>query len=166
MKEKIKKLGVVAALAIVMAMFLMPPAAAAEGDLDTAEGTVLVASFIAYFLIVAGVFWALPQKKEKKAMPLIVGIGIAIALVAILFYFTEWLTGWNITFWDEWIDWAGHTTAVMTAVAGSFLIWLVGGYKIYEEKNPKKERDVIIVTFIAWIAWTVLTLIPALTVSI
>jgi len=166
MWKKMKKLGMLAPIAMVLGILLLPFAAAAEGDVDTNEGTVLAVSVFLYFVGTAVLFWILPQKKEKKTVPIIVAIGVAIAVMAILFYFTQWLTGYNITFWDEWIQYTGHEGAVLTSIAGAFLILLATGYGVYTEKNPKKERNIVILGFIALLVWAVITLIPAFTFSI
>gem|GEM_PF-6948660 len=161
-----RKLGKVAPLAMVLSMLLMPFAAAAEGDVDTNEGTALAVGVFLYLVGCAVLFWIMPQKKEKKLVPIMVAIGIAIAAMAILFYFTEWLTGYNITFWDEWIQYTGNEGAVLTSVAGSFLILLFTAYMAYIEKNERKERNIITLGFIALLVWATLTLIPAFTFNI
>jgi len=170
MLKKMKKLGKVVPLAMVLATLLLPFMAAATnsttGDVDTNEGTVLAVGVFLYLVGCALIFWIMPQKKEKKLVPIMVAIGIAIAAMAILFYFTEWLTGYNITFWDEWIQYTGNEGAVLTSVAGSFLILLFTAYGAYIEKNEKKERNIITLGFIALLVWATLTLIPAFTFNI
>ncbi len=166
MLKKLRKIGKVAPLAVVLGMFLLPFASAAEGDVDTSEGTVLALGVFLYLVGTALIFWILPQKKEKRAVPILIAVGIALAAMAILFYFTEWLTGYNITFWDEWIQYTGNEGAVLTSVAGSFLILLFTAYAAYVEKNDRKERNIIAIGFIALLVWATLTLIPAFTFSI
>ena len=166
MWNKMRKLGMVAPLAMVLGMLLMPFAAAAEGDVDTNEGTVLAAGFFVYLVGSALLFWLLPQKKEKKLVPIVIAIGVALAAMAILFYFTEWLTGYNITFWDEWIQYTGNEVAVLVGVAGSFVILLLTAYTAYIEKNDKKERNIVAIGLIATLVWAILTLIPAFTFNI
>ena len=164
---KIKKIGKIAPLVLVLVGMLAFPALAATnstGDIDTNEGTIIAASVFLYLLGSALIFWLLPQRKEKKAVPAIIAIGVALSIMAVLFYFTAWLTSWNITFWTKWIDWAGHTQAVLIAVAGAFLILLMTAYAAYTEKNEKKERDITILGFIAMLVWSILVLLPAITV--
>jgi len=162
MKKIMKKIGKWAPLAAIMGILLMPYASAASGDIDIHEGTVLAASVFFFLVGAAIIFWILPQKKEKKITAWLIGIGIAIAVMAILFYFTEYLTGWNIAFWTEWITYTGNETAFAVAMALDFLILLVGGYATYIEKNPKKERDIIGITILALIICSIIVLLPAL----
>ena len=166
MKGKILgKLGKIAPLAIVLTMLMAPYAMAANNStgIDTGEGTVLAISVFFFLIGGAIIFWILPQSKEKKLTPVFIGIGIAIAIMAVLFYFTEYLTGYNITFWDEWIDYTEYTTQVSIAVAGSFLILLMTIYGVYNEKNPKKERNIILLGAMAMLIWFIIVALPALT---
>jgi len=166
MKEKMKTIGKLAPLALILAMVLVPFASAATnsttGDLDTAEGGVLAGAVFFFFVGVAAIFWLLPQRKEKKAVPVVIGVGVAIAVMAVIFYFTSFLTGYNIAFWTEYLDWAGHSGTILTGVAGDFLILMFGAYKIYVEKNSKKERDIILLMLIGMTVWSVVVLLPAL----
>ena len=147
----------------ILAMLLLPYASAAtEGDIDVQEGTVLAASVFFFFVGAAVIFYLLPQRKEKRIVPIIVAIGIAIAAMAILFYFTELLTGWDITFWDEYIDYVGHKGGVLISIAGDFVILLFTAYAAYVETSDRKERDIVILGILAMIVWSVITLIPAL----
>jgi|Deesub1362A_J573_1020465.scaffolds.fasta_scaffold01023_10 hypothetical protein len=166
MLKKMKKLGKVAPLVLVLSMLLMPFAAAAEGDVDTNEGTVLAASVFFFLLGTAILLYIMPQRKEKKIVPLLMAIGVAIAIMAILFYFTELLTGWDITFWDKWIDYTGYRGGVLIALAGDFVILLLTAYAAYVEKNQKKERDILAIGFISLVVWSVVVLIPAFTFNI
>jgi len=72
-KEKLKAISKLAPLALVLAIAMIPFASAAttSGDLDTAEGTVLAAAVLFFFVGVAAIFWMLPQRKEKKAVPVV-----------------------------------------------------------------------------------------------
>jgi len=161
----LKKIWKIAPLVLILGMAALPAMAATNtttGDIDTNEGTVLAASVFVYLLGSALVFWLLPQRKEKKAVPAIIAIGVALAIMAILFYFTAFMTGWDITFWTKWIDWTGHTQAVLIAAAGAFLILLMTAYAAYNEKNDRKERDIIALGFIAMLVWSILVLLPAI----
>ena len=162
MKEKIKTLGKLAPLALMIAVICTPFASAAtSGDLDTAEGTVLAAAVLAFFVGVALIFWVMPQRKEKKAVPIVIGLGIAIAVMSVVFYFTSFLTGYNIAFWTDYLDWSGHSGTILIGVAGDFLILLFGLYKVYIEKNAKKERDIAMLMLIGMTVWSVVVLLPA-----
>ena len=164
MKEIAKKLGKLGAplVVLMLGMFALPALAATNTDIDTNEGTVIAGSVFFYLLGSALIFWLLPQRKEKKAVPAIIAIGVALSIMAVLFYFTAWLTSWNITFWTKWIDWTGHTQAVLIAAAGAFLILLLTAYAAYTEKNEKRERDIIGIGFIAMLVWSIIVLLPAL----
>jgi len=84
--------------------------------------------------------------------------------MAIVFYLTAWLTDISaITWWTEYITYTGNEMGLFISLAGSFLIWLVGGYAIYNERNSKKERNHLVVTMIGFIVWNILTLLPATT---
>ncbi len=162
-KEKLKAISKLAPLALVLAIAMIPFASAAtSGDLDTAEGTVLAGAVLFFFVGVALIFWIMPQRKEKKAVPIVIGLGVAIAVMAVVFYFLSFLTGYNIAFWTEYLDWAGHSGTILTGVAGDFLILMFGAYKIYVEKNSKKERDIILLMLIGMTVWSVVVLLPAL----
>jgi len=163
-KEKLKAISKLAPLALVLAIAMIPFASAAttSGDLDTAEGTVLAAAVLFFFVGVAAIFWMLPQRKEKKAVPVVITAFIAIAVMAVLFYFTSFLTGYNIAFWTEYLDWAGHSGTILIGVAGDFLILLFGAYKVYIEKNSKKERDITLLMLIGMTVWSIVVLLPAL----
>jgi len=162
-KEKMKTIGKLALLAIAITMLLTPPtlAATTSGDLDTAEGGVLAGAVLFFFIGVAAIFWLLPQRKEKKAVPVVIGVGVAIAVMAVIFYFTSLLTGYNIAVWTEYLDWAGHSGTILTGVAGDFLILMFGAYKIYVEKNAKKERDITLLMLIGMTVWSIVVLLPA-----
>ncbi|MCD6473969.1 MAG: hypothetical protein J7K47_03575 [Thermoplasmata archaeon] len=142
----LKNMKKIAPLVLILGMAALPAMAATNStfgdrDIDTNEGTVLAASVFIYLLGSALIFWLLPQRKEKKIVPAIIAIGVALAIMAILFYFTAFMTGWDITFWTKWIDWTGHAQSVLIAVAGAFLIMLLTAYAAYNEKNEKKERE-------------------------
>lgn len=163
MKGKIKNVLKAAPLAIVAIMLLTPSALATSGEMTPEEGTIIAAATFVFLAGVALIFWVMPQKKEKKIVPTVIGLGIAIAIMALIFYFIQFATGYNITIWTEWITYTGHETAVLTAVAGSFLILLVTAYAAYQEKNDKKERDIVALGFLAMIIYAVIVLFPALT---
>ena len=167
MLKNMKKIWRVAPLVLILGMAALPAMAATNStfgdrDIDTNEGTIIAASVFIYLVGSALIFWLLPQRKEKKAVPAIIAIGVALSIMAVLFYFTAFLTNWDIAFWTKWIDWAGHTQAVLIAAAGAFLILLMTAYAAYNEKNEKKERDIIGLGFIAMLVWSILVLLPAL----
>ncbi len=163
--KKIKEiLGKVGPIAIPMLMMMIPNAAATnQTGISQEEGTIIAAAVFFYLLGAAIIFLGLPQRKEKKIAGYITAIGIALAIMAIIFYFIEFATGWNITFWTKWIDYAGHKTAVLTAAAGAFLIMLATAYLAYQEKNQRRERDIVILGIIAMLVYSIIILFPALT---
>ena len=163
MKEKMKTIGKLVPLAIAITMLLTPPTlAATSGEMDTIGGTLLEEVVLFFFVGVALIFWIMPQRKEKKAVPIVIGLGVAIAVMAVVFYFLSFLSNTNIAFWTEYLDWAGHSGTILTGVAGDFLILMFGAYKIYVEKNAKKERDIILLMLIGMTVWSVVVLLPAL----
>jgi len=168
MKEKlVQRVVPVVTLVLTLLLAAASPVLAANnssGDIDLAEGTILAASFLVFWIVVGLLFWLMPQSKEKKMMPAIVAIGVAIAALAVVFYTTAWLTDISgITWWTEYLTYTGNETGLFISVAGSFLIWLIGGYAVYNERNSKKERNHLVVTLIAFAVWNILTLIPATT---
>ena len=164
MKGILKKIWKVAPLAI-LAMFMTPAMAAnnSTAGYDTGEGTVIALAVFLYLVGAAIIFWLTPQSKEKKLAPAIVGIGIAIAIMSILFYFTQWLTGWDITFWTQGIDYTNYSTQVGIAAAGSLVILLFTVYAAYNESNPKKERNIVLLGAMAMLIWFIIVAFPALT---
>ena len=169
MLKNMKKIWKVAPLVLILGMVALPAMAAdnstfGDRDIDTNEGTIIATSVFIYLVGSVLIFWLLPQRKEKKMVPAIIAIGVALSIMAVLFYFTAFLTGWDIAFWTKWIDWTGHTQAVLIAVAGAFLILLLTAYAAYNEKSEKKERDIIGLGFIAMLVWSILVLLPALIV--
>lgn len=164
MWEKGKEIGKKVMPLLAMAVIL--PCVTAETNQTTGysqeEGTILGMAVFAFLALTAIIFWILPQKEEKKISAYIIGIGIAIAITAVIFYFINFATGWDILFWTKWIDYAGHKTAVLTAVAGAFLILLFTAYQVYNEKNPRKERNIVLLGFLAMLVYSLIILLPAL----
>ena len=159
MWKKMKKLGM-APLAVVLGILLLPFAAAAEGDVDTSEGTVLAVSVFLYFLGTAITFWLLPQKKEKKLIPWLASIGASIGIVAVIFGFIDLANIFpnvNFAFWTQWFN--VSTMGSIAIALGWFFVLLATLIAVYVIKDRQKEIQAVELGIIGFLVWFVFFLI-------
>jgi len=164
MWEKVKNIGKKCLPLAVLIALLIPHATAAtnETGLSSQETGLLIPLMFFFVLGTAIVFFILPQSKERDAVKWIMGIGIALAAMGILFMAIDLasITTFDFAFWKAWVD-ATENEIAFTAL-GAILIIFITAIAVYYEKNQKKERNYIIGGIIAMILWAIFMLYPIL----
>jgi len=176
MKEKIATLAETvkgsrtAHLAFIAVMICLPlllaavsPALATNNSTDMYdqnEGGVLGLLVFFYLVGAVAVFLILPQSKEKKLVPTMIAIAIAIAVVTVIFGVIElavYVEGVNFAFWTTWFNLSNM--GALAVALGWFVILLATLIAVYQIKDRKQEIMAMELGIIGFLLWAVFFLV-------
>jgi len=171
MKEKMKSLvgklrerrtisSIFIALVALFALVGMSQMANAGDNYTQNEGGVLGLLIFFYLVGVVIVFLLLPQAKEKKLIPTIIAIGIAVAIVTVIFGIIDlavYVPGVNFAFWTDWFNLSDY--GALLIAMGWFIIILATLIAVYKIKEKKKELDALQIGIIGCLVWAIIFLV-------
>jgi len=143
-------------------LLLIPFANAEVNETGLSEQETGLMIPLAFFFALGSaiIFFILPQRKERSIAKFIIGLGIAIAIMGIIFIFIDLATytSINFAFWKVWINATDHE--IIATAFGAVLILLLTAAGVYYTRDHKEERDILIGGFIALVLWAIFMLYP------
>jgi hypothetical protein len=121
---------------------------------DQNEGGILGLLVFFYLVGVVLVFLVLPQSKERKMVPTLIAVGIAVAVVTVIFGLIDlavYVSGVNFAFWTEWFT-LSNMGALAIALGWFFILFatLLAVYKIRDHKEELMALELGIIGFLFW----------------